>query len=231
MVTSAAATSKAFHEYVEKHGLDEFKDVHPIVFHTHGAGLLHTKTAVKKLEDLKGLKIRGATRVVNEMLQKLDATPIGMPVPAVPEALSRGVIDGTTIPWEVSETLKVPELVRHHTSFSGKNGLYTLTFIFAMNKAAYEKLLPNLKAVIDQNSGPEVAAMFGHAMDERDKFAKSVAQKLGNDIITLDEAETARWKQAAAPVIDGWIKEMKAKGVDGKALVDDAKALIAQYSK
>lgn len=231
MVTTGEATSRAFQEFVEKHALEEFKDVKPIVFHTHGPGLLHTKTPVTKLEDMQGLKLRGASRVINQMLEKLKATPVGMPVPAVPEALSKGVIDGTTIPWEVSVPLKVPELVKNHTTFSGTNGLYTATFVVAMNKAAYDKLPADLKKVIDDNSGSEVAALFGSAMDGGDKLGVAMATKLGNNIITLDEAETARWKGAAAPVVEGWIAEMKAKNIDGQALVDDAQALVEKYSK
>ena len=64
-----------------------------------------------------------------------------MPVPAVPEGLSKGVIDGTTIPWEVTTALKIPELVENHTEFEGV-ALYTLTFVLAMNKDKYESLTP-----------------------------------------------------------------------------------------
>ena len=55
-------------------------------------------------------------------------------VPAVPQALSKGVIDATVIPWEVTGALKIPELVTNHTTF-GDASLYTTTFVFAMNKA------------------------------------------------------------------------------------------------
>ncbi len=231
MVTTAEATSKAFQEFVEKHALEEFKDVKPIAFHTHGPGLLHTKKPITKLEDLQGMKIRGGSRVINMMLERLKATPVGMPVPAVPEALSKGVLDGTTIPWEVTPSLKIPELVKYHTSFSGKQGLYTVTFVFAMNKASYEKLPADLKKVIDDNSGLEVAAAFGRAMDAGDKVGRAKAEQLGNTITMLDAAETQRWKDAAAPVVADWVAEMKAKGIDGQALVDDARALVEKNSK
>lgn len=231
MVTTGEATSKAFHEFAEKHAADEFKDVKVIAFHVHGPGLIHSKTPVNTLEDMKGMKIRGGSRVINQLLEKLEATPVGMPVPGVPEALSKGVIDGTTIPWEVTIPLKVPELVKNHTGFSGDYGLYTLTFVFAMNQAAYDKLPDDLKKVIDDNSGIEAAAMFGRAMDGGDTVGLEIAQKANNNIITLDDEQTKRWQEVAQPVVDGWIAEMDGKGLDGKALVEDAKALIAKHSK
>jgi TRAP-type C4-dicarboxylate transport system substrate-binding protein len=229
-MTTGEATSKAFHEYCEKNCAKEFADVKVIAWHAHGPGLIHSKNPINKLEDMNGLKIRGGSRVINQMLEKLGATPVGMPVPAVPESLSKGVIDATTIPWEVTPSLKVAELVKNHTGFSGKYGLYTQTFVFAMNKAAYDKMPDDLKKIIDANSGIETAAMMGRVMDEGDKIGLAIAQKAGNNIITLDEAETQRWKDAAAPLVEAWEAEMSGKGIDGKALVAEARALIDKYS-
>lgn len=229
-MTTGEATSKAFHEFCEKHCAKEFADVKVIAWHAHGPGLIHSKNPINKLEDMNGLKIRGGSRMINQLLEKLGATPVGMPVPAVPESLSKGVIDATTIPWEVTPSLKVAELVKNHTGFSGKNGLYTQTFVFAMNKAAYDKLPDDLKKVIDANSGIETAAMMGRVMDEGDKIGLAIAQKAGNNIITLDEAETQRWKDTAAPLVEAWEAEMAGKGIDGKALVAEARALIEKHT-
>jgi HEAT repeat protein len=104
------------------------------------------------------------------------------------------------------------------------------TFIFAMNRESYEKLPDDLKQLIDDNSGPEVAALFGRAMDEVDVIGRAVAQKAGNDLVTLDEAETARWQQTAQKTTADWIAEMNGKGIDGAALVEDARRRIEKYS-
>jgi TRAP-type C4-dicarboxylate transport system substrate-binding protein len=231
MSGNAEASSKAFQEYVEKYAADEFKDVKLIAVHTHGPGLFHTKTPVTGLEALRGMKVRGGSRVINNMLTKLGATPVGMPVPAVTEALSKGVIDGTTIPWEVTPALKVSELVKNHTTFAGKQGLYTQTFAFSMNRAAYDKLPADLKKVIDNNSGIETAALFGRAMDEGDKAGRAIAEKAGNNIVALDVAETQRWRRTASTVETDWINEMKTKNIDGAKLVSEARSLIDKYSK
>lgn len=231
MSGSAEVSSRAIQEYVEKFAADEFKDVKLICVHTHGPGLFHTKTPVTGLESLSGMKIRGGSRIISNMLTKLGATPVGMPVPAVTEALSKGVIDGTTIPWEVTPSLKVTELVKNHTTFAGKDGLYTQTFAFSMNKAAYDKLPPDLKKVIDNNSGQVAASLFGKAMDDGDKAGREIAVKAGNNIVALDVAETQRWRRTAATVETDWVNEVKGKGIDGAKLVSEAKALIAKYSK
>jgi len=231
MSGSAEESSRAFQEYVDKYAADEFKDVKLIAVHTHGPGLFHTTTPVTGLESLRGMKVRGGSRVINNMLTKLGATPVGMPVPAVTDALSKGTIDGTTIPWEVTPSLKVTELVKNHTTFAGRQGLYTQTFAFSMNKASYDKLPAELKKVIDANAGIETAAMFGRAMDEGDKAGRAIAEKAGNNIVALDTAETQRWRRTAATVETDWINEMKGKNVDGAKLVSEARALIAKYQR
>lgn len=230
LVTTGEATSRAFQEYVEANAMDEFQDVKVIAVHTHGPGLFHSKEPITQLEDLNGLKIRGGSRVTNDMLTQLGAAAVGMPVPAVPEALSKGVIDATTIPWEVTSALKTSELVSHHTGFQGDHGLYTQTFVFAMNKDAYEALPDDLRAVIDANSGIEVAAMMGRIMDEGDAGGEAIAQSRGNTITMLDEAETQRWRDAAQVTIDNWIAEAEAQGFDGRAMYDQALALVEKHS-
>ncbi|MFN7123405.1 MAG: TRAP transporter substrate-binding protein [Hydrogenophaga sp.] len=231
MSGQAEPASRAFHEYVEKFAADEFKDVKLLAAHTHGPGLFHTKDPVTGLESLRGMKIRGGSRVISNMLAKLGATPVGMPVPAVTDALTKGTIAGTTIPWEVTPSLKIAELVKNHTSFAGPTGLFTQTFALVMNRASYDKLPADLKAVIDKNAGVETAAFFGRAMDEGDKAGLEVARKAGNNIVTLDAAETKRWQAAAVAVEADWIKEVQGKNIDGAKLVGEARALIAKQIK
>jgi len=222
--------SRAFQEFVEKYAMDEFKDVKLIAVHVHGPGLIHSKDPITKLEDFKGVKVRGGSRVINIMLDQLGATPVGMPVPAVGEALSKGVISATTIPWEVTPALKVQQIVKNHTGFSGAQGLYTQTFVVAMNKASYDKLPADLKKVIDANSGANTAALFGRAMDEGDKAGLALAQKAGNKIHMLDAIETQTWRRTAAAVRGIWYKEVGSKGIDGQKLAAEAEALIAKHS-
>ncbi len=157
-------------------------------------------------------------------------TPVGMPVPAVSEALSKGVIDATTIPWEVTAALKVPELVKNHTEFGDKS-LYTLTFVLAMNKAKYEKLPADLRKVIDDNSGLEFSAFAGKTMEASDGPARANAVKLGNNIIGLNDEQIEQWRKASMPIYDEWIASMKEQGIDGQALVDKAQSLIKKHTK
>ncbi|WP_319825420.1 TRAP transporter substrate-binding protein [Thalassovita sp.] len=231
MMTDARATSRAYWQMFEKHWKDtEFKDVHILGAWVHGPGMIHTNKPVNTPADMQGLKIRGGSRSVNSLLEKLGATPVGMPVPAVSEGLSKGVIDGTTIPWEVTAALKVPELVKNHTEFSGA-ALYTLTFVLAMNKDKYDSLPDDLKAVIDQNSGEEFSVFAGGTQADADGPARQKAVDLGNNIITLDAAATQEWRALSQPIYDEWVADMSGRGIDGQALIDEARMLIEKYTQ
>jgi len=156
-----------------------------------------------------------------------------MPVPAVPESLARGVIDGAALPYEVALPLKVHELTQSHTEIAvgkGTRGLYTAVFLFAMNKARYEALPDDLKKVIDDNSGTALAQKIGRLWDEAEIPGRQAAVDSGAAFFTIEGDELARWQAATAGVTRDWIAEMDAAGKDGQALVDDARALIAHYA-
>lgn len=231
MVSDARAASSAYWQMFEKHMKDtEFKDVHILGTWVHGPGMFHTKDPVMVPSDLDGMKIRGGSRLVNELLTLVGATPVGMPVPAVSEGLAKGVIDGTTIPWEVTSALKVPELVHNHTEFEGP-ALYNLTFVLAMNKDRYEGLPADLQKVIDDNSGLEFSIFAGGTQSDSDGPAREIAVDLGNDIVTIPESETGEWHDLVQPIYATWIKDMNDRGIDGQALIDEARALMDAYGK
>ncbi|WP_435230750.1 TRAP transporter substrate-binding protein [Pseudopelagicola sp. nBUS_20] len=229
LVTDARAASSAFWQMMQTHmEATEFKDVKMLGVWVHGPGVIHSADPVNTPADFNGMKIRGASRQVNALLKQLGATPVGMPVPAVPEALSKKVIDGTTIPWEVTKALKVPELVSNHTEFTGPM-MYTVTFVLVMNKDKYNSLPDDLKAVMNENSGIKFSVFAGGTQQDYDDPSRQLAVERGNNIITLDVEQSAEWAASAAPVQAAWVEEMKGKGIDGQALIDEAKKLMADY--
>ena len=227
MMTNAEATSRAYWQLAESRGLfdSEFSDFQVLGLWVHGPGLIHSKDPIAEVGDLNGVKVRAPTRTTNMLFSNLGATPVGLPVPAVPEALSKGVVDATVIPWEVTGALKIPELVKNHTTF-GDRTLYTTTFIYAMNKQKYEALPDDLKAVIDANSGLEFSAFAGRTMQEDDAGPHQMAMDLGNNIIELTPEQVAAWEEAAQPTIEAWVKEMDDAGKDGAGLLAEARELI-----
>lgn len=230
MVSTAAGTTMAVQEFYEKHMRAEFSDVHPLMFHVHARGVIHTKKPVEKIADLAGLKIRAPSRSIGKALETMGATPVFMPVPALPEALSKGVVDGAVIPWEITIPLKISELVDNHLVIPGSRGLYTSVFVLAMNKAKYEGMPADLRKILDDNSGLHMAEWVGKVWDEIEAPGLAKAKTSGT-VRELSPAQVEKMREITASVRGDWIAEMNAAGKDGAALLKDASALIDKYSK
>ncbi len=178
------------------------------------------------------MKVRGPTRQITKMLGYLGATPVGMPLPGIPDALSKGTIDGCVIPWEVVPSVKVQELTKFHSEFDPAGGaLYTTTFVMAMNKAKYNSLPPDLKKVIDDNSGMATSGWLGKVQQGGDVPGRKSAVDRNNTIYTVPPADAQEFKRKARLVEVEWVEDMNKRGFDGKKLLEGAKALIEKHGK
>jgi len=209
----------------------EYQDTHIIAAWAHDAGVLHARREVRRLEDLSGLRLRFPTRQAGEALRALGAAAIGMPVPQIPEALAQGVIDGAVVPWEVVPAIRLHETLRNHTEFAGSPTFYVASFVLAMNKARYEGMTPDLRRVLDANSGQVAAAMAARVWDEQGPVVEEMVRRRNNAIVELGAEEAQRWQRQTQPVIDNWARAMGERNINGAALLERTRALVAQYGQ
>lgn len=233
MMSNAEAASKAYWEYVQTMAADEFKDTQVLALQVHGPGVIHTvEKPVNSVSDLKGLKMRAPTRQVTKLMGSLGATPVGMPLPGIPDALSKGTIQGCVIPWEVVPSVKVHELTKFHAEFDPAGGsLYTTTFVMAMNKAKYNSLPPDLKKVIDANSGLETSGWLGKTQQAGDAAGRKAATDRGNKIFTVSPEEAQQFRRSSRAIEVEWIEDMNKRGFDGKKLMETARKLIEKHTR
>ena len=226
------ASSRAAWDFAEKHAKNELAGLQPIGVWVNGPNVFHFRDKeVKTLEDLKGMKVRAPSRLGTKLLAALGATPVGMPVPQMAESLSRGVIEGALVPWEVVPSTKAHELTKFHAEMPGNKSMTTATMVFVMNKKRYDSLPAELKKVIDNNSGRETSAWISAQFKGADAGVRDAALKRGNKVYQISEAEAVKWENASKSVAEEWIKEVSAKGLDGQKLYDEAVALVKQYSE
>ncbi len=231
MSASAEATSQAAWEYFDKYARKEFPGIQMLSVNVHDNGFIHTRERqIRTMADFKGLKMRAPTRQTNKLLGALGATPVAMPLPALADALSKGVVDGYLLPWEVIPSIKAHELTKFHTETDPKaRALYTAVFTLAMNQAKYDGLPADLKKVIDANSGVATAKAFGRQWDASAPPARKLAVDRGNTFYVIPAPELANWEKATANLDDDWAKDVTAKGNDGRMLLQAARDLIRKY--
>lgn len=233
MTNSAEAGAKAAWDYLQKYALKEFPGTKILAIWVHDEGYIHTRERqIKTLADFKGLKMRAPTRQTNKLLASLGASPVGMPLPAVVDAVSKGTVDGFLLPWEVMPSLKLHEMVKFHSETDpSRPALYSAVFIFGMNQARYDALPADLKKVIDANSGATLSADIGKIWDNSQAAGRKLAQERGNTFHVIPASELQAWVQASAPLYRDYVSDMDKKGLPGQQMLQDARELLAKYRK
>ncbi len=228
----SSATNRAMLEMFDEHLSAEYKGIVPMTLHVHGGNALHmVDKEVRSPADVKGVKLRIPSRTGAWVLESLGAAPVKTSVPELPLALSKKVVEGALIPFEIIPPLKIQEQTQYQ--IEGPNGMRfgTTTFQIGMNKGTWDGLPEDIKKVFRENSGMEWHKEVGMVWDNAEAGGLSVATKAGNKHIQLTDAEWAKFETAMSPVVDRWIKEVAGKGIDGQKLYDTAVATVKKYMK
>lgn len=206
----------------------ELQDVKVLYLHAHGPGIIHTKgKMVSKLEELKGLKLRG--HGTSALFQKaLGATPVGAPMPETYQMIQKGVVEGASYPFEANKGWRLGEVTDYATA--AFSAAYTTSFFVVMNKDKWNALPGDIQKTIDEIN-KEWVVKHGKAWDESDMEGIYYFLNHGGVIIGLDKKESAKWKKAVRPVIDEYIKVLNKKEFNGKEIVDFIIEDLAKYKK
>lgn len=228
---SAQGASRALWEYVRTNddAKREFNGVRLLAVHQHTAPVFHmVKKPINSLADLAGQKIYAPSIGARKLLATMGASAADLPFAQVSDALAKGELDGALLPWTTATELKLHESVKFHSEPDGKAaGINAAVFIFAMNPNVYKTLSDELKKVITANSGADTSAWLGKVFDESASAACKLATERGNAVNTLPAQESAKWPAQA--IIDARIRELDQLGLEGRTLVDNARAALAEH--
>ena len=221
---TAATATRLANDFYNKFKPKELDETKLMYLHAHGPGILHTKTPVRTLEDLKGMKIRG-TGTTAKVVANLGGTPVAMPMGDAYDAISRGVAEGVVCPMEALQGWKLGEVVRYSTQNFGS--AYNLLFFVVMNKEKWNSLPPDVQKVIEQIN-EEWIVKQGQTWDEIDKIGTDFAVKQGDTLIPLSKEEDARWVKAVQPMFDEYVKDKTAKGLPAEEALKFCRERLGQ---
>jgi len=218
-------------EYYQKHGQEDFKDFKVLaIFSASNVVMSTASKPILTVDGFKGVKLRSPSRFSSLFLTALGGTPVNMPIAQVTESVSKGVIDGAMAPWEVLPATKIDEVTKYHMEGQANQPGFTQTpMAVLMNKAKYESLPADLKAVIDKHSGAALVELTGKVWDQGNDDARKKMSAQGNKVLVIKDADYAAMKTAAASVEADWIKQATDKGLDGKKLAAEVHAIGAKY--
>ncbi len=200
----------------------ELKEVHPLWFWTSMPYEIHSvKKPIRKLEDMKGLKIAtqpGALQAV----EGTGAVAVTVSNPDIYPTVEKGVADGAALAWGAYKAYKLIEVTKHHTN-AHLGGLGT--FII-MNKNAWNNLPKDIQKVVTDVTNEFMPDMQCDAVVAERENAKTLSLDMGHEIIELPTEERARWVATGKPAWDEWVERMEAKGLPGRAVLDEAIKLM-----
>jgi TRAP-type C4-dicarboxylate transport system substrate-binding protein len=225
---SGAAATKVANTVYEKFKDKALTDTKVMYLHAHGPGLVHTKgKAVRKLEDMKGLKIRSHGTSA-KVVKALGGTPVAMPMPETYQALQKGVVDGAVYPLEANKGWKLGEVIDYATlDFPAA---YTTTFFVVMNKDKWNALPADVKKTITEIN-KEWRVKHGKAWDASDAEGVKFLKAKKRTLIDLSPEEGKRWQKAVQPVFEGYVKAMAAKKLPGKEALALARKTLKDATK
>ena len=226
-VNDIAGTNLAMRDLFESHLAPEYEGVHMLFMHVHAGQALHTAhIAVRKPDDIKGKKIRVPGPTGNAVVEAMGATPVTMPVPDLPQALSTNAVDGALIPWEIIPALQLQESTKYQIEGPNMTRFGTTTFQVSMNQDRWDSLPEDLQAVFNKHSGEEWLREIGGIWRSIDDAGIKMAVDAGNEHIVLSDGEMEAFNALLAPVVDRWIAD-RSGSFDAAALADAAKKAIA----
>lgn len=224
---NAHVATKVINDFYHKFKPKALNKVKVMYFHAHGPGILHSKKPVRKLEDLRGMKIRSYGFTV-KVAQAFGGVPVAMGQGGAYEALQKGVADATIAPMEVLKGWKQAEVIKSTTECYSIG--YTAGFFVVMNLDKWNSLPKDVQQVIE-DVNKEWVVKYGDAWEKSDQDGRKFTLSLGNQIIPLSPEESARWAKAVAPVVDEYVKNAAQRGLPGQEHVDFIRAKIKEYSK
>ena len=214
-LVNSVAYSRIHWKYFQKVG--EYRGVKLLGVFTHGPGQMFTKKPVAGIGDVQGLKIRTGGGVAEQVAKALGASAFVKPAPESYELLSSGVADGVFFPLESIISFKLDTVLEQATLFPG--GMYSSAFGFFMNEEKWNKLPKQDQEAIEKLSGEYIARLAGNSWDEADRKGMDALKKSGVKIVHANPAFVAEVKKRSAPIVEEWVKQANAKGVDAAKIL------------
>lgn len=199
----------AVNDFYNKFKPKEFDTYHALMFSTSPESVVQTLSRKPTtLEDLKGLKIRATGRIA-DITRALGATPMPIEIVDTYEALRRGVIDGNLGNFEQLKGFKLGEVMKYQTASWKIATVYC--FYVVMNKNKWNSLPADVQKVFTDVSRDFVEE-WAAEWNRIDIEGKEFFLKQGGQIVTIPDAEMARWQKAVEPVIADFKNDMVSKG-------------------
>ena len=230
MMTNGSGGSAAVDDWYQRYAAREMKEVKVLITHVHAPGTFHfAKPNLKLASDIKGLKIRSAGGMISRWINSLGGANVQIPAPESRDAVVKGLVDGTTLPFGTLIAFKIAPATPYHID----DRFYVTVFNIVMNKSVYDSMSAAQKKVIEAHTSPEWAQKIGTAWANFEEAGRDTLKKDSKHTfyeLTPDQRKV--WVDSAKFLIADWEKEVTQKyggAVDAKAALKDLQDTLKKY--
>jgi TRAP-type C4-dicarboxylate transport system substrate-binding protein len=196
------ASSLALWRMVDKGIITDFSRVKPIAVFNIPGNSLNSNKPIAKLEDMQGMKVSVAGKMLGESVAAVGGTPLTLISAELYQSAQRGMIQVLATSFLAIITFKLDEVTRYHLDVPF--GMIPAGYF--MNKEAYAKLSEKSKKAIDSTSGERLSRIVAEAGKAELVGALKTLSTPPHALSKLEPAEHARWKAKLAPIVEDWTK-------------------------
>jgi TRAP-type C4-dicarboxylate transport system substrate-binding protein len=183
-------------------------------------GLLSRTREVRTLSDLKGMRIRVPTELLNVM-RDLGADPVTMPMGEVYSSLAKGVLDAVVAPADTLKSMHFGEVAKHYTELEVPRGAYPAR---AMSERRWNALNPREQVLLEASIPIWEAAM---AKETRAAVQSGEAEGRAQQVqfIPVSPEEQKRFDELYDEDAARSAAMLSRLGIDGAAVFRDARRI------
>jgi TRAP-type C4-dicarboxylate transport system substrate-binding protein len=188
--------------------------------------LLNLNKVARVPADFKGLVMQ-ASSMAGEMLQSAGVTTVVQSPNDWYTSLKNNLIDGIAVGITGIPMFNLQDVVKVHIQPTGDSLGLTGTSII-MNRKKFESFPPEVQKVLDDHvlwASDQMTEIEVKNIPE----SMNICREAGNQFITLTSKEMEEWYGIVEPIHNKWIKKMKAKGLPGEKVYNEAKRLAEKY--
>jgi TRAP-type C4-dicarboxylate transport system substrate-binding protein len=216
--SSSSIMSRRLTELAPKYLAKEFEGVHILWLGvTPTISFFTARREIANITDVQGLKLRFQGEQHAKVLRLLGAVPLQVPPGEIADGMSKGVIDGALFNYEAAESFGLSSVAR----YVSEPGFITATLCLVMNSARYDSLPADLRAIIDETTGPKAAELLGRRWDEAEKHGRDYMLTNKVSIKPLAPTQVDVMKSKLEPLLDASVDALEKSGKPARALLEE----------
>lgn len=198
--------------------------VYPLFYPVTATYDLITTKPVASIADLKGMKIRGGGAALNEIIERMGATPVTIKSPEVYAAFQQGVVDGLLFNTASILSFRLDEIGKYYIPL----GITRVGIAWGYSPKTFAKLSPELQQVMFE-AGREASILYADYVTEDTNTAIEAMKEKNITFVELPPEDLQMVKDAVAPMWAKFVDDNEAEGRPAKALVEALREKVDKY--